>query len=202
MKIKCYMFIFILFIPITSVSSLESLFKAQRLSDGSYFTTGTVILSITPDRVSAVLEDFAHYYRWALKGLDGKDPVSRKHMGIFKNVIFREKARQIVLIYDVNLIWPFGSKNNEFPLNIISMKYRNGHLKSYTLTFTESGPTIKSMLITLSIDGNHGSSILKINCTTDFTWLVDTVINTRIYKKSIADRIIQLANNIEKAVHQ
>ncbi len=186
-----------LFIPMPGIWAQNSPFYAKRLPDGRYFTRGVVPLSLPPAKVSAILADFSHYSRWALKGLDGKDPVSRKHIGIFKKVVYKKQERKVILIYDINLIWPFGSKNNEFPLDIVAMTYEHGRLKSYTLSYTKSGPTINSMRITLTILDRKDSSAIDISCTTDFTWLIDPFMNVAQYKVSIGGRIMLLGKNIE-----
>ncbi len=195
-------FVILLFVSITGVSAQNSIFYAKRLPDGRYYTRGVVPLSLLPAKASAILLDFAHYSRWALKGLDGKDPVSRKHIGIFKNVVYRKKEHKVILIYDINLFWPFGSKNNEFPLDIVSMEYEHNRLKSYTLYYSESGPTIKSMLIKVSILDRGNYSAMDISCTTDFTWIIDPIMSVKEYKKSIGGRIMLLGKNIEAMAGQ
>ncbi len=195
-------FILLLFISIEGISAQNSIFYAKRLPEGQYYTRGIVPLSLPPAKVSAILSDFAHYSRWALKGLDGKDPVSRKHIGIFKNVVYRKKEHKVILIYDINLFWPFGSKNNEFPLDIVSMKYEHNRLKSYTLSYTKPGPTINSMLIKVSIIDREKLSAIDISCTTDFTWLIDPIMSVKQYKKSIGGRIMILGKNIEAMAGQ
>ena len=195
-------FVVLLFVSIAGVSAQNSIFYAKRLPDGRYYTRGVVPLSLPPAKTSAILLDFAHYSRWALKGLDGKDPVSRKHIGIFKNVVYKKEEHKVILIYDINLFWPFGSTNNEFPLDIISMEYEHNRLKSYTLSYSKPGPTINSMFIKVSIIDKENYSAIAISCTTDFTWLIDPIMSVKQYKKSIGGRIMILGKNIEAMAGQ
>ncbi len=175
-------------------------FQAGKLPDGSYTTTGKLTVHVPVEKLSALLSDFSHYSRWALKGLDGNDPVSSRHIGIFKDVVFNESKREVTLIYDVHLFWPFGSKNNRFPLYIVSMQFENNLLKSYTLTFNGSSPTIKAFSIKVSLFGEGRETRLLITCTIKYTWLINPLMNVAGYKKSISGRIGILADNIQETV--
>lgn len=175
-------------------------FKAEKLPDGSYTTTGRLTVPVPVEKLSALLSDFSHYSRWALKGLDGNDPVSRSHIGIFKDVVFNNRKKEVILIYDVRLFWPFGSKNNRFPLSIVSMQYENNLLKSYTLTFNGSSPTIKAFSVKVSLFGEGQETRLLVTCTIKFTWIVSPLMNVDNYKKSISGRIGVLADNIQETV--
>lgn len=197
MKRMIMFFTICFYVSLTSVSAWNSVFYAKRLPNGSYYTRGIVPVALPAAETAAVFADFGHYSRWALKGLDGKDPVSRKHIGIFKRIVYDREKQKVILIYDINLIWPFGSKDNEFPLDIGSLRYEKDRLKSFTLSFTESGPTIKSMHVKISIIGGKDSSALDISCTIDFTWLIDPIMNVKKYKNSISGRIMILVKNIE-----
>ncbi len=190
----------VLFVSGGNVFSQDMVFNSKKLNDGSYALTGTLIIHAPAEQVSALLEDFHHYSRWALKGLDGKDPVSAKHIGIFKDFKFSEKDRTIRLIYDINLFWPFGAKNRIFPLYIVSMQKKDNLLKSYTLTFTGSSPTIRSMFLKMALKKDPKGSKLTIGVTIKYSWLINPLMNEENYKESISGRIAILGNNIRDTV--
>ena len=190
----------LLFISEGTVFSQEMIFKSRKLDDGSYALTGTLTIPAPVEKVSALLTDFHHYSRWALKGLDGNDPVSAKHIGIFRDFRYSEKDRTILLIYDINLFWPFGAKNKKFPLYIVSMQKKDNLLQSYTLTFTGSSPTIRSMFIRMGLKKDIKGSKLTIGVTIKYSWLINPLMNKENYKESISGRIAILGNNIRDAV--
>ncbi len=182
------------------IFSQEMDFQSKKLQDGSYALTGTLTLPAPVEKVSKLLADFHHYSRWALKGLDGKDPVSAEHIGIFRDFRYNEKDRTIILIYDINLFWPFGAKNKKFPLYIVSLQTKDNILQSYTLTFTGSSPTIRSMFLKMSLKSVHGGSQITIGVTIKYSWLINPLMNEETYKESISGRISILGNNIRDMV--
>jgi len=175
-------------------------FQARKLPDGSYTTTGKLTVPFPVEKLSALLSDFSHYSRWALKGLDGNDPVSSSNIGIFKDVEFNKSKREVVLIYDVRLFWPFGSKNNRFPLSIVSLQFENNILKSYTLLFNGSSPTIKAFSIKVSLLGEVQKTRVLITCTIKYTWFINPLMNVDGFKKSISSRVGVLADNIQETL--
>lgn len=175
-------------------------FTSRKLNDGSYTLTGTLVIHAPVEKVSALLTDFHHYSRWALRGLDGNDPVSAGHIGIFKDFRYSEKDRTILLIYDINLFWPFGAKNRIFPLYIVSLQKKDNLLNSYTLTFTGSSPTIRSMFLRMALKKDAKGSKLTIGVTIKYSWLINPLMNEDVYKESISGRIAILGNNIRDTV--
>ena len=147
------------------IFSQNMVFQSKRLQDGSYSLTGTLTVPAPAVKVSRLLKDFHHYSRWALKGLDGKDPVSAQHIGIFRDFRYSEKNRTIILIYDINLFWPFGARNKEFPLYVTSLRTKDNILESYTLTFIGSSTTIRSMILEISLESVPEGSLITIGVT-------------------------------------
>ena len=98
------------------------------------------------------------------------------------------------------MFWPFGAKNREFPLYIVSLQTKDSILQSYTLTFIGSSPTIRSMFIKISLKSIPEGSRLTIGITIKYSWIINPLMNEEVFKKSISGRIEILADNIRDTV--
>jgi hypothetical protein len=81
-------------------------------AQGYYLSQGSLDFPQSFTSVQTVLLNFEKYREWATRGQDGRDPVSAKFTGILTKVNYDKAAEVLTIVYDVNLFWPFGSKDN------------------------------------------------------------------------------------------
>jgi hypothetical protein len=79
---------------------------------GYYISEGSLDFQQSFKSVQTVLLDFKKYKDWATRGQDGRDPASAKFTGILTSVNYDKAVEVLTIMYDVNLFWPLGSKDN------------------------------------------------------------------------------------------
>ncbi len=166
--------------------------------DHSYITSGNIMLSAGNEQLIRLIEDYTDYNLWALRGLDGNDPVSENFIGILSGIEYFPEINSIAVIYNVNLIPPFGSKGNRM---FFLIKRSGGHDESFfrNLFVLDSGSiVVKEASLELSLEEiKKNRSMLHYKARVKFSWLVDLFFDLDLYRKNIEWRIRQLVSNMD-----
>ena len=188
-----FMFLFFLTFSLFAINA-ETIYN----KDHYYITSGLVYLDIPAKELSDIITDYAGYRNWALKGIDGKDPRSKKFNIILADIIFQEISQNFMLLFDLNLVWPFGSKGNKVYFDIIKDFTSTGIIK--TIEYRLSKPTPLVPWASLSIEVFEHLSECKIyfKCKIKLAWFVDIFFTLKGYKKNIEMRIIQIIRNLKR----
>lgn len=157
-----------------------------------YRTTGYIDIFVSESVVTEELVALQNYDSWALKGLDGSDQESIQYVGLFKGFapISADKMR---VIYDIALVWPLGSKGNTAIFKVV-----HGDVPGY-LTFISETGTIAYDYVSFSFR----PVFISENCTrvmfvieSQFTWLLDPLMNVKSFEKGIGFRAQKVATNL------
>jgi len=151
----------------------------------------------------AVILNFDTYKYWLLKGLDGKDQRSASYWEQFKDFQFYSPDK-VILVYDINLGWPFGSKGNKlkFRLDFSHQTSKELHIRlEDKLSLIE-----EAEIIILAVEDENkagsqespkenGDFIFKIHL--KFAWLLDALIDSAGYSKHMNEIIETVVNNLK-----
>ncbi|MEW5817517.1 MAG: hypothetical protein AB1798_19230, partial [Spirochaetota bacterium] len=168
-------------IPLAVLSTFMLLCPASALCDQSatfkdtakyYVTEGNLNLPIPIDLLSDIVGDFNSYQKWALKGLDGSDPVSKEFIFLFKDIQFIPSTGFFEFFYNVNLPWPFASSGN-----IIRFQVQNNQYDPQTkervirLMMNDTSLFVKDVSINFELKNNSGHSSIDYSFKVKFTWI-------------------------------
>ncbi|MBN2443030.1 MAG: hypothetical protein JXJ04_16850, partial [Spirochaetales bacterium] len=170
--------------------------------DQYYNTSGMASIDLSLKELTEVLTDFNGYRNWALKGIDGKDPRSKKFNLILSDVDYLEEAGKFILIFDINLFWPFGSKGNKVYFDIIYHYSPAGTLR--TIEFDLSNPTILVPSANLSLElYDHGSeSKIYFKSKIKLAWFFDMFFSLKAFKRNFEVRIVNIIRNLRRLFHK
>jgi hypothetical protein len=170
--------------------------------DHYYVTSGTAELSVSFLRASAVLSDFSGYTHWAFRGLDGKDEISKKYIGLLKHIVYRPVEQVFSVIYDVNLRWPFGSRDNVLRFVLSHAAYRGNLLRSMILALEEETVALRDASLNFQIEPRGEGSFITATVRVKFTWLIDLFFDIESYRKSVEWRIQRILINLAEYIEQ
>lgn len=190
--------VFLIFLDITilfpsSVFSLEGL-KTYYNDDGYYITEGSVVVPVPVFLANRIISDYRHYNRWALKGMDGRDPISKEFIGILKDVRYLH-PETLEVYYDVNLPWPFGMKDKSVRFAIDSSIYSGMDYIKMSFTMDQEAAALENSSLQFEVVGNERESEILFTFGLKFTPLVNLFFSLPSYKKNIEWRIIRVLKN-------
>ena len=185
-------FLTLLFIP--SLVSAQSV-STHKDEDGTYVTSGRVIIDRPIETVRAVLRDRPAYSEWLLRGVDGSDPRSANFIGVLRRIEYNEERRRFVVYYDVNLPWPFGSTDNT-----VDFIYAEGRSRAGTPMFSVGLARPEGALQGARLDYRlhdlQGHTAVDFAAGIKFSWLIDLFLTLPTYSRNIEWRIQRVVRNL------
>ncbi|MFA6508432.1 MAG: hypothetical protein WCT14_20200 [Treponemataceae bacterium] len=163
----------------------------------AFVTEGSLDNVLWYDHGKIVLTDYANYNNWALKGLDGKDPVSEKYWEQFVGFTY-EKPLMMTLIYNLNLPWPFGSKNNRMHFQIDESRLDCGVLK---MTLVDKPMGLENAAFFICAEDSPtapGARIIRFKTALTFSWFIEAILDVRGYNSHMRTIMALLAGNLEE----
>ena len=160
-----------------------------------FYTEGSIDALDWYDRGVAAMSDFGNYRLWAPRGIDGNDPTSAKFWENFIDFQF-EAPDVMVVVYNLNLGWPLGSKGNKAHFKIDSGQVGNGILRLHIM---EKPIGIEDA--TLSLYGedspvNPGTKQVRFQVAIKFGWLLEALMNPVNYGTHMNVIIGIMVNNL------
>lgn len=163
---------------------------------GAVFTSGWVNSDGWHDDGLRIISDFPHYRDWAVRWMDGKDPVSKDFWALFTDFVY-EAPDNMTLIYDVNLGWPLGSKGNKAKFSIDSTGAKAG-IYRFILAKRPVGVE-RAELLVAGERAPGGISRFYFRLEIKFEWLFDKLINMEAYSKDMGWRLNRMIENLREA---
>jgi hypothetical protein len=162
--------------------------------NGAFITEGWIDSGSWTDEAWDELRDFSNYEAWAFTGLDGKDPVSARYIGLLTHLKYTAPDI-MVIVYDVNLPWPFGSKDNEARFTV---RHFEADGREHIL-FEMEKPSIATESVTLemTMDSGNMSERVEYRASIRFTWLIDSFFSLPRYRRNIEQRIFRVLDNFQ-----
>ncbi|MBN2534673.1 MAG: hypothetical protein JXB88_17445 [Spirochaetales bacterium] len=166
-------------------------------SEHYYNTTGNVIFNLSCKELTDILTNYDGYRNWALKGIDGKDSRSRKFIAILTDIIYRQESQKFILVFDVNLFWPFGSKGNNIYFDIRKEYTSTGLLKSIEFELSEPAFLVPRAVLSLQLYEHSIGSRIYFKSRIKLAWFIDLFYTLKGFKKNFEVRIVNIMRNIK-----
>ena len=194
MKPQTYIAILLALLVCPAATAVDS---ASYKEGRAYVTEGSLDNVLWYESGKSVLTDYSGYDNWALKGLDGKDPVSAKYWEQF--VCFNYQNPEILtLTYNINLPWPFGSKNNKLRMKVDESRLDDGILKM-TLMDRQFGVDECVFYICAENSSKHpGTRIIRFKLALTFGWFIEKILDVNGYNGHMQSVMSMLAGNLEE----
>ncbi len=164
--------------------------------DQYYVSLGIVDIGLPAESLSSILTDFAHYRNWALKGLDGRDEVSKGFIGILRDVAYLPAEEVFVLYYDINLSWPFGSKDHTVRFILKQERSSEGLIRRLSLKLEEKSFTLKDAGFYMVLTPYGSGARIKATARVKFSWLINLFFHLEKYRKNVDWRIERIIENL------
>lgn len=164
--------------------------------NGAFLTEGSTHIEVEAEVAADVISDVASWGDWIFAGLDGSDPVSAKYVGIFRDVEPDEGG--VAIVYDVNLVWPFGSYGNRAPFTLEADR------KSGTVILRSRGGSIAYDYASFEarVTPSDGGVRADFRLTVKFSWIVDPFMSLNGYSGGIDWRLARVTENfIQRCIH-
>ncbi len=167
----------------------------HKAEDGTYVTAGRVMIDRPIEVVRQVLRNRPAYSEWLLRGVDGSDPRSAEFIGVLRRIEYNEERRRFVLYYDVNLPWPFGSKDNT-----VDFIYAEGRSRAGTPMFSvglaRPDGALQGARLDYRLHNLHGQTAVDFTAGIKFSWLIDLFLTLPVYSRNIEWRIQRVLRNL------
>ena len=155
---------FILFsILLFSSSSLFAYKEPQTLYtiNKYYITFGEVDFNKPASEVAITLLKYNEYSNWALSGMQGIDKDSEGLIAYFTGIEYCAQEDVFIIFFDVNLIWPFGSKGNKMYFKPVQTFNGRGELVSIKLIPKVKIKLVKEALFEFGLSALQSRSALR-----------------------------------------
>ncbi len=180
-------------VVLSAFEESQTLYTANR-----YFVTfGEIDFIKSVDEVSNSLLKYNDYSQWALQGMDGVDHESEGLTVFFTDIRYCAENGVFIIDFDINLIWPFGSKGNELFLKPFQNLGENGELLSIEFVPQISTKLIEEAsfeIVVVSLE----SGVTSVNYLTrvKLSKFLDFFFSLRSYKKNAEWYILKMTENL------
>jgi hypothetical protein len=158
-------------------------------------TQGAIVPGNWFEKGRQTLFDLSKYQAWALKGLDGRDPVSAGYWENFKSIALLA-TKQLAVMYDLNLGWPFGSKNNRLLLDVDDAALAQGRI---SLRLAEKGVIVEELWLELRTELNQtdpSQNSLQFRLGIHFAGIIEPFIDRAKYDAHVNNLVKTLVHDL------
>ena len=167
----------------------------------TFRTRGQVTLDVPLQSVTEVAGKLNEYRRWALREINTKAngksfiiqlrDLSHTSGGPFGHGLFRLK-------YDVDLVWPFGSKNQHIDFAVLDVNPNpKGGLDRLTVALHGPNKIIKTFSLVLIAFGDEKRAVVDFEAQVQLTGFIDTFFPLSVYRRNIEYRIVKVIRNLK-----
>jgi hypothetical protein len=173
-----------------------------------YRSVGRILLPVDLKVATSVILDFSEYSKWALDDINGDDANSQKFIALLRGMEFlvtpeknsKDAPEEGVfdVFYDVDLIWPFGSKNNRVQLKVRGLERDSlGQVKRLRMELAQSTLVLSSFFVLFEVKADTDRKAwVDFQCETQFAGWIDTFFSVERYKRNIEWRLMKLMRNL------
>lgn len=171
-----------------------------------FVTTGKVVLDVPFETVARVAGGFADYRRWALADINRR-PGGKAFITRFHDVRHHPGGAAgrgaFDLVYDVDLVWPFGSEGDIIRFAVREVRPVPGVPGAVQRLAVELGgdsALIETFELVLWAEGDATGSTVRFKSETRFVGIVDTFFPMSVYRKNVEWRIGKVISNLQAHV--
>lgn len=182
--------------PATTVNSIYD------ENTNHYKTLGTASINLPYNLLGRIANDFKKYDLWALKGINGDSDNSRKFISILKQLLFSNNTRTnsgfFKMIYDVDLIFPFGQSDESLTFKVFEHQQVKGLLKKFKITLDEDSLVIDTFDLSVSLmEAQANKTIVEFSCTFKLVGIFDYFFSLERYRYNVEWRILKIIENLK-----
>ena len=173
-----------------------------------FVTTGEVVLTVPFETVARVAGAFGAYRDWALADINRR-PGGKSFITRFHDVRFLAGGAggrgAFDLVYDVDLVWPFGSENDIIRFAVTERRPVDGvpgAVKRLAVELGGDSALIETFELVLWATGDGAGSTVKFRSETRFVGIVDTFFPMSVYRKNVEWRIGKVIQNLQAHVEK
>jgi hypothetical protein len=168
-----------------------------------YITSGQIRLDVPFDTLTRVAGELSQYRHWALDGINGSG--ERDFITLLRDIRFRPRGVVglgiFTLHFDVDLVWPFGSKNNLIHFKVAQYVHApGGGAQELRVILYGENVMIDDFRVRLYARPDGAGSLVKFHSVTRFDSFFDTFLSMARYKRNVEWRIVKVIKNLKKHV--
>ena len=198
----------ILFVAVYFSKQLNAKEKVDSIYDEKmehYQTFGSIPVPLPFEKLGKIGNDFKSYNLWALKGINGDKENSREFISILKELIFIKQLKNETskhgffnLIYDVDLIFPFGQTDSSLKLKIVEHQEKDGILDSFKISLAEDSIVIKQFDLSIKLrESKDKQSFIDFSITFKLRKIFDMFFSLTKYRYNVEWRILTGISNLK-----
>lgn len=164
-----------------------------------YVTTGTALIDGTLAQLGYAAGDYSKYRDWSLAGINGDADNPRRFISLVQDIRYRrvDSKQYFDITYDIDLIWPFGSKGNQLPFEISGEVWDGKELRRMVASLAGGSFFIDRFDLSLELIKVSGSSAVKFVCEMKLTPIIDVFFSLEKYVKNIEWRVLKVIRNLQ-----
>lgn len=173
-----------------------------------FVTTGRVTLAVPFEVVTRVAGAFADYRGWALADINRR-PGGKAFITQFHDVRYLPGGAggrgAFDLVYDVDLVWPFGSEGDVIRFAVTEVRPVagvSGGVERLAVRLGGDSALIESFDLVLWATGDGAGSTVQFKSETRFVGIVDTFFPMSVYRKNVEWRIGKVIQNLQAHVQK
>lgn len=171
-----------------------------------FVTTGEVVLDVPFETVTRVAGAFGAYREWALVRINRR-PSGKPFITQFHDVRYLPGGAggrgAFDLVYDVDLVWPFGSEGDIIRFAVEEARPVDGvpgAVQRLAVTLGGDSALIETFELALWATGDATGSTVRFKSETRFVGIVDTFFPMSVYRRNVEWRIGKVIQNLQAHV--
>lgn len=164
-----------------------------------YVTAGTALIDGTLAQLGYAAGDYSKYRDWSLAGINGDADNPRRFISLVQDIRYRrgDSKQYFDITYDIDLIWPFGSKGNQLPFEISGEEWDGKELRRMVASLAGDSFFIDRFDLSLELIKVSGSSAVKFVCEMKLAPIIDAFFSLEKYRKNIEWRVLKVIRNLQ-----
>lgn len=166
--------------------------------NSSYQTKGKVVIPSSYRVVGKVGRKFDAYRNWALKNINGGPGNPKGFISILKDLRYNEAKKYFLVIYDVDLVFPFGRSDRELNFRVLNLKESQGVLSGYSIGLDETSAVISDFSLKIKLGpAGKGQTVVEFESFFKLRWVFNQFFNLEKYKENVEFRILTIIENLK-----
>jgi len=168
---------------------------------GHFITKGRLKLDIPHSIISNIALDFKKYRLWVLNDINDEKGKKHDFLTRLRDINVYDKADRgkikAEILYDLDLIFPFGKKGEKIIFILDNITIMNSLLRSYEIKIAESNFAMNSLNVKLDLKPiSQKESEITFYCVVEMSSILNLFLSLKKYKKNIEWRLVKVIKNL------
>lgn len=162
-----------------------------------FITEGEAVITVPYSIAGALGTEFENYRLWALNGINGGPDNPRNFMTLMKDLVyFTEPYAGFMLIYDLDLIFPFARTDERLRFKITRFEKDKGLLKSYAVVLDDHSFAISKFDYRMDAEAKGpNATVIKFRTEIKMSSVINVFFNLKKYQENVEWRILKMISN-------